>query len=222
MLARYLLALKQKKQTFRISTSQSNATGSSMIELLLAVFFALLAASTSAQLMNNLSTSGLNRRAAATNAIEAAISNDLAWFRQYAVLWRLGNGPYEELPQQVTQTIYTQIPQPNTTPKLSNKYTDIPGCGTAAMANAFQDDASNIETDYNSLKKPPYAIPKGAAATSLALPKSAIDYKLERKLKPDDDIPGTLTITYILSKSGETVFERSSSLYLPAAGWCDT
>lgn len=210
---------KQKNQIFKISSSQINDMGASMIELLFAVFLALFAAGTSAQLMNNLSNSGLNRRAAATSAIEVAISNDLAWFRQYAVLWRLGKGPYVTLPPEVTKTSYTQIPPPNTL-KLSNKYTDLPGCGTAAMANAFQNDASNIEADFDSIKKPPYKVPKGAAAEKLDLPKSASDYKLERKIQPDDDIPGTLTITYNLTKSGSNIFERSSSLYLPAAGWC--
>ena len=211
---------KRENQTFKIASSHSKAMGSSLIELLLATALALFAASTAAQLMNNLYNSGLNRRAAATSAIEVAMSNDLAWFQQYAVLWQLEKGPYLNLPEEVTQTIYTQIPSPNPT-NLSNKYKELPGwCGTSALANAFQKDAAKLKTDFDAIKKPPYDIPNGASTTTFDLPKSASGYMLERKIQPNDDVSGTLTITYTLSISGTNIFERSSSVYLPAAGWC--
>ena len=212
-----LLDPKPKNQTFKVASSRGKAMGSSLIELLLATALALFAASTAAQLINSLSTSDLNRRAAATSAIEVAISNDLAWFRQYAVLWQLERGPYETgtLPKEVTQTDYEKIPL-NTT----NKYKEPTGCGTSALANAFQKDAAKLKTDFDSIKKPPYEIPNGASTTTFDLPKSASGYMLERRIQPNDDVSGTLTITYTLSKSGTNIFERSSSVYLPAAGWC--
>jgi hypothetical protein len=218
-----LLDPKPKHQIFKVASSRSKAMGSSLIELLLATALALFAASTAAQLINSLNTSGLNRRAAATSAIEIAISNDLAWFRQYAVLWQLERGPYETLPKVVTQTDYEQIPSPNPS-NLSNKYKEPTGCSTSAstsaLANAFQKDAAKLKTDFDAIKKPPYDIPNGASTTTFDLPKSASGYMLERKIQPNDDVSGTLTITYTLSKSGTTIFERSSSVYLPAAGWC--
>lgn len=189
--------------------------GSSLIELLLATALALMAASSAAQIMSKLYDSGLNRRAAATSAIEVAISNDLAWFRQYAVLWKLEKGPYDNgtLPPEVTQTSYTQ--------DATIQYEKHPGCSTsAALANAFQKDAAKLKTDFDAIKKPPFDIPNGASTTTFDVPKSASGYMLERKIQPNDDPPGTLTITYTLSKSG-TIFKRSSTVYLPAAGWCD-
>lgn len=209
---------------FNISSSQSKEIGSSMIELLLAVFLALIATSSAAQIMSKLYDSGLNRRAAATSAIEVAISNDLAWFRQYAVLWQLETGPYKTLPKDVTQTDtdYEQIPSPNTS-NLSNKYKVPPGCSTSALANAFQKDAAKLKTDFDAIKKPPFDIPNGASTTTLDLPKSASGYNLERRIQPNDNLPGTLTITYTLTNPAfdvPQIFERSSSVYLPAAGWC--
>jgi type II secretory pathway pseudopilin PulG len=214
-----LLDQKPKNQMFKVASSRSKAMGSSLIELLLATALALFAASTAAQLINSLNTSGLNRRAAATSAIEVAISNDLAWFRQYAVLWQLERGPYETLPKVVTQTDYEQIPSPNPS-NLSNKYKEPSGCSTSALANAFQKDAAKLKTDFDAIKKPPYDIPNGASTTTFDLPKSASGYMLERRIQPNDKVSGTLTITYTLSKSGTNIFERSSSVYLPAAGWC--
>ena len=214
-----LLKRRKINQISKVSSSKNKDIGSSMVELLLATTLALVAVNASAQLINHLSTSGLNRRAAATNEIEVAISNDLAWFRQYAVLWQLERGPYETLPKDVTQTDYEQIPSPNPS-NLSNKYKEPTGCSTSALANAFQKDAAKLKTDFDAIKKPPYDIPNGASTTTFDLPKSASGYMLERKIQPNDLVSGTLTITYTLSKSGTNIFERSSSVYLPAAGWC--
>jgi hypothetical protein len=211
-----LMKTYPKTKIRTIASSQSKAMGSSLIELLLATALALIAVSSAAQIMGKLYDSGLNGRAAANSAIEVTISNDLAWFRQYAVLWQLEKGPYGNgsLPPEVTQTSYT--------PDATIKYTNLPvaWCSTSALANAFQIDAAKLKTDFDAIKKPPYDIPNGASTTTLDLPKSASGYILERKIQPNDDVPGTLTITYTLSKSGTNIFERSSSVYLPAAGWC--
>jgi hypothetical protein len=88
------------------------------------------------------------------------------------------------------------------------------------LANAFQKDAAKLTTDFDAIKKPPFDIPNGASATTLDLPESASGYILERKIQPNDDVAGVLTIAYTLSKSGTNIFERSSSIYLPVAGWC--
>lgn len=184
-----------------------------MIELLIATFLALIAASSAAQIMSKLYDSGLNRRAAATSAIEVAISNDLAWFRQYAVLWQLETGPYDEqLDEKVTQTKYKKDP--------NIKYKVNTGCNAPALANAFRKDAASLDQNFDAIKKPSPEVPNGSSWTEFKdLAKSAPGYKLERKIEPDN-LPGTLTITYKLSKSNNTLFERTSSLYLPAAGWC--
>jgi len=215
---RCLQQMQNKNPISNINSCQSKAAGSSMIELLIATFLALFAASTAAQIINKLNTSGLNHRAAANSAIEVAISNDLAWFRQYAVLWQLETGPYEILDEDVTQTNYTKDP--------TVKYKDHPGCGTPALANDFQKDAANFEKDFDSIKKPPYEVPKGTASITIDdLPKSSSGYKLKRRIEPNNDLPGTLTITYTLTNQAfdpPQIFERSTSLYLPAAGWCSS
>jgi type II secretory pathway pseudopilin PulG len=215
---------KKNIQLLKVNSSHIKETGFSIIELLLATVMALVAVNASAQLINHLNTSGLNSRAAANSAVEVAINNDLAWFRQYAVLWQLKTGPYETetLPKAVTKTDYNQIQFPNTS-YLSNEYVPQSGCGTPALANDFQKDAASIKDDFDILKKPPYDIPKDALATTLKLPISATGYKLERKIESNSTVSGSLTISYTLTNStfnNPLVFKRFSSIYLPAAGWC--
>jgi len=215
-----LLKPQRKNQIFMAAPSLSKTTGSSLIELLLAAVLALFAVSTAAQLISNLHNSGMNRRAAATNAIEAAINNDLTWFRQYALLWRLQRGPFKELLIEVSKTNYTQIPNPNIN-NLFNEYQTLPECatGTTAMATAFQNDAASLTTDFDSIKKTTNPVPNDQSETTIALPAVASDYKLVRKIYPGSML-GTLRITYYLSKSGSEILRKSSSLYLPASGWC--
>jgi type II secretory pathway pseudopilin PulG len=208
-------------QLFKVISGQSKEAGFSIIELLMASILALVAVNASAQLINHLSTSGLNRRAEATSAIEVAISNDLAWFRQYALLWKLAEGPYSTLQQTVAKTPYKQLGSSN----LSNKYNPNVGsskglCGKSEFANAFQKDAASLTINFDSITKPPYDIPNGDSMTTINLPQSASGYKLERKLESES---GNLIISYTLTNSAfdnPLVFRRFSSIYLPAAGWC--
>jgi hypothetical protein len=214
----FLLA-KQKNQVLKAASNQSKAMGSSLIELLLATAFALFAAGTAARIMNNLYNSGLNRRAAATSAIEVAISNDLAWFRQYAVLWRLLKGPFPDLSTQVTHTTIPYEPIPNPNPSnLSNKYEPI-RCNTNAMAIAFRDDAATSTTYVAPINSPPNPVPNNNSPTTIALPAVASGFTLVRRIEAGPTF-GTLTIAYAVNSPAANIFERSSSIYLPAAGWC--
>ena len=209
---------QNKHPIFKINSCQSKAAGSSIIELLIATFLALIAASSAAQIMNKLYDSGLNRRAAATSAIEVAISNDLAWFRQYAMLWRLQKGPFDAkaLSNSVTHTP-TAYTQAQNTP---NEYTPI-ACNSPDMATTFRDNAANTNTHVSPINSPPHPFISNELSQSITLPVVASKYKLSRKLEPGL-VPGTLKITYTLTDSDvvTTFFTRSSSLYLPAAGWC--
>lgn len=208
-------------QLFKVISGQTKGAGFSIIELLLASFIALVAVNASAQLINNISTSGLNRRAEATSAIEVVISNDLAWFRQYAKLWKLSEGPYTSLQTTVAKTTYKQLNPGD----LFNKYNPKKGsseglCGTPAFANAFQKDAASLKINFDSITLPPYAIPNGDSMTTLKLPSSASGYKLERRIESE---LGSLRISYTLTNpafDNPLVFRRFSSIYLPAAGWC--
>jgi hypothetical protein len=81
-----------------------------------------------------------------------------------------------------------------------------PGCGettppATTMANAFLDTVST---------------------TTISLPSSASGYTLSRAIVPDNSVSGAVRITYTLTVPSTTtpIFVRSSSLYLPAAGWC--
>ena len=205
------------KQFFKVASNQTKDLGSSLIELLLATALALIAASSAAQIISKVYDSGLNRRAAATSAIEVAISNDLAWFRQYAMLWRLQNGPFDAdaLSNNVTHTptAYTQ--------DTPNEYTPI-ACNSPDMATTFRDDAASSSTHVSPINSPPYPFISNELSQSIALPVVASKYKLFRMLEPGP-VPGTLKITYTLTNPDyvvPTIFTRSSSLYLPAAGWC--
>ena len=211
-------------QLFKVISGQTKGAGFSIIELLLASFIALVAVNASAQLINNISTSGLNRRAEATSAIEVVISNDLAWFRQYAKLWKLAEGPYTSLQKTVTKTENNYKPLSKSS-NLSNIYDPKKGsseglCGTPEFASAFQKDAASLKINFDSITLPPYAIPNDDSMTTLKLPSSASGYKLERKIESEK---GSLIISYTLTNpafDNPTVFRRFSSIYLPAAGWC--
>jgi type II secretory pathway pseudopilin PulG len=203
-------------QLFKVISGQTKEAGFSIIELLLASFIALVAVNATAQIINNISTSGLNRRAEATSAVEVAISNDLAWFRQYAVLWKLEEGPYTLLQTAVAKTKYNGKLLLSSNP---NKYNPPSTCGTPAFANEFQKDAASLKVNYDTLQLPPYKIPVGDSPTTLDLPKSASGYKLERKIV-SNDIAGSLKISYTLTFDDSDIFKRFSSIYLPAAGWC--
>ena len=205
------------KQFFKVASNQTKDVGSSLIELLLATALALIAASSAAKIINKVYDSGLNRRAAATSAIEVAISNDLAWFRQYAMLWRLQNGPFDAdaLSNNVTHTptAYTQ--------DTPNEYTPI-ACNSPDMATTFRDDAASSSTHVSPINSPPYPFISNELSQSIALPVVSSKYKLFRMLEPGP-VRGTLKITYTLTNPDyvvPTIFTRSSSLYLPAAGWC--
>jgi len=205
------------KQFFKVASNQTKDVGASLIELLLATALALIAASSAAQIMSKVYESGLNRRAAATSAIEIAISNDLAWFRQYAMLWRLQKGPFDDdaLSNNVT---HTPTPYEKATP---NEYTPI-ACNSSGMATAFRVNSASSSTHESPINSPPYPFISNELSQSIALPAVASKYNLSRKLEPGP-VPGTLTITYTLSNPDYAVpliFTRSSSLYLPAAGWC--
>lgn len=217
----------RRNQKFRVVSCDFKEMGSTIIELLLATALALVAINASAQLINKLNTSGLNRRGAATSAIQVAISNDLAWFRQYAVLWRMQKGPFSTLPIEVTKltsSSYMQRISP------SNQYEPPPGClaSKTEMASKFQNDAASLILPSNNqppnpINSPPNTVPidvTPVTSTTVNLPESASGYILERTIQPDSNTKGTLTITYTLTQSGNPIFERSSSLYLPAAGWC--
>ena len=99
--------------------------------------------------------------------------------------------------------------------KTSNLTYEIPtGCGeptppattATTMAEAFLS----------------YANTNSVPSATISLPSSASGYTLSREIQPDPSVSGALTITYTLTvpDTSTTIFVRSSSLYLPAAGWC--
>lgn len=212
---------KSVNQIVKVKTSKTKEMGSSLIELLLATFLALIVMSSAAQIISKLYDSGLNRRTAATSAIEVAISNDLAWFRQYAELWRLQKGPFiaSDLSNNVTNTptAYTQA-----TSNQSIQYDPI-ACNTSGgMATNFRVNAASSSTHESPINSPPYPFISNDLPQSINLPAIASNYNLTRKLEPGTE-PGTLKITYTLTNSAYAmplIFTRSISLYLPAAGWC--
>jgi len=171
---------RNNNQIFKVLPSKNKHIGSSIVELLLATTLALTAASVSAQMISRLYTSGMNSRVAANSAVEVAINNDLAWYRQQAVNWRRN---------------------------LSGlSYGVPPGCGetTPPVTTMASDFLVTVPT------------------TTISLPSSASGYTLSRAIAPDNSVSGAVIITYTLTVPSTTtpIFVRSSSLYLPAAGWC--
>jgi len=218
--------LFHKKLTFKHQFNRSNAIGSSMIELLIAAVVALFAASAAAQIITNLNSSGLSRRAVAGTTIDVAISNDLAWFQQYAMLWRMIKGPYTDLPIQLTRADKIYTPKQNS--NESNQYEPKPSyecppfnnnSNNTTMATNFQQNAADTFTYVAPINSPPNPIPSGPSPQSITLPKAASDYTLSRQIIPGSAL-GTLKIIYTLKKSGVTQFVKTSAVYLSASGWC--
>jgi hypothetical protein len=195
--------------------SLNQEIGSSMIELLIAAVVALFAASAAAQIMTNLHNSGVNRRTAVGTPIDVAISNDLAWFQQYAMLWHLQQGPYTDLSTQITKTInpYRQ------SPTESNQNFTCDAINISNMSTSFRQDAANPATYSAPINTPPNPIPAGPASQSISLPAVANEYTLSRQIIPGS-VLGTLKIVYTLKKLGALQFVKTSSVYLPASGWC--
>ena len=93
-------------------------------------------------------------------------------------------------------------------------YEQPPGCGettppATTMANEFLQYAIDSTTYLPS-------------TDTNNLPNSTSGYTLSRAIESDNSLSGALTITYTLTVPGTStpIFVRSSSLYLPAAGWC--
>ena len=197
-----LLKRRKINQISQVSSSKNKNIGSSMVELLLATTLALVAVNASAQLISRHYISGVNSRAAANRAVEVAINNDLAWFRRYAVHWKRHDSS-----------------QPS--------YEQPPGCGeptppattATTMAIRFLSYANDSTTYLPSTDNPP---PNTVPSATNILPNSTSGYTLSREIQPDPSVSGALKITYTLTVLGTStpIFVRSSSLYLPAAGWC--
>jgi len=204
----------QKHKTCKFTSSLNQDIGSSMIELLIAAVVALFAASAAAQIMTNLHNSGVNRRTAVGTPIDVAISNDLAWFQQYAMLWHLQQGPYTFLSTDITKTV-------TYSPSLtqSNQSYSCIAINTTNIATSFQQDAANPATYLAPINTPPNPIPAGPSSQSINLPAVASEYTLTRQILPGS-ISGTLKIVYTLKKLGALQFIKTSSVYLPASGWC--
>jgi hypothetical protein len=172
---------RNNNQIFKVIPSKNKHIGSSIVELLLATTLALTAASVSAQMISRLYASGMNSRAAANSAVEVAINNDLAWYRQQAVNWSRRTS-------------------------IEPSYEEPPGCGETTPP------ATTMASDFLD------TVP----TTTISLPSSASGYTLSRAIVPDNSVSGAVRITYTLTVPSTTtpIFVRSSSLYLPAAGWC--
>ena len=207
----------QKNKLFKVTVSQRKDTGSSMIELLIAAVVALFAASAAAQIINDLNNSGFNRRVAAGSAIDVAINNDLTWFQQYALFWRLQKGPYISLPIQITKT--TAYTQQNSNESKIYVPDDPSECVGKNMAISFIQDAATSSTYTSPINNPPNPISSNGSFQTITLPKVASDYSLLRQIQAGTTT-GTITINYILSKSGKLQFSKNSSVFLPASGWC--
>jgi hypothetical protein len=207
---------RYNNQISKVSSSKNKNIGSSLVELLLATTLALVAVNASAQLISRHYISGVNSRAAANRAVEVAINNDLAWFRRYAVHWKCIIDPLNSLcSSPLSYQILPECPSTSTSSVI-------------AMASAFRVDAANPAT-YPPLTvvppssdEPPNPVPNDARLTAISVPNANSVYNLERRIQPDPSVSGALTITYTLTVPGTStpIFVRSSSLYLPAAGWC--
>jgi type II secretory pathway pseudopilin PulG len=211
--------LRRPQQTKSASRSSDGIT---LVELLVAV---LIIGGVLAILVNvSIGQMRSNRRAIALNAVETAISADLAWLRNYAQIWKLDAGPFNLTTSQTQTASYTINSSLNYDPGAACDDIDA-NDNPIPIANVFLRDASSVATS----PARPYTVPSTPASgpddsTRIDLPPTAGDFKLTRTITIADGGIGssgnTILVRYNLSGSEAPALDRSTSILIAASAWC--
>ncbi len=197
-------------RTLRAKRLQPHATaGMTLLEVLVAV---AIASSAIAFLVPALiRQASISTEATSLTKVEAVVSRDLDWIRDYARYWKLRSGPYN-LSAAITKasTSYFVSPQMEYEPPANL-------CANGTLAESFLSDASSVTTT----PARPYAISVAGGAQSLPLDPVDTDLEVSRTITTQ---PNRIQLLYTLtgSKADSLRFSRQASVLIEAAAWCDT
>ncbi|WP_411867804.1 hypothetical protein [Vulcanococcus limneticus] len=197
--------------TIRALTNRDkSAMGFSMIEVILAVVIATTVVATLATVF--VRTLDLAQRASNQNAIEAAVSTDLAWIKRYAKFWRMKSGPYS-LSKATTKTNNEFTTSPVLSYECANADLTTAGLSTQFLADA--DSVSNTADDIE--PSLPY---KFNESTEIPIQNSTQSYILTRAINTSDPTHVHLTYNLTGGDSASLAFKRQASIILESAAWC--
>lgn len=187
----------------------AGAHGLTMAELLIA--FTIIAAVFTGLANVSIGQMGYAKRSSSVNDVEAAISQDLAWLRSYARIWKLAEGPYA-LP--ISQTKTATYVQSTTSLKYQP---DVEDCDAEAnIAAAFLEDAASVVTS----PVRPFTVPTAPGATTLPLSGDASAFVLTRTISTDGAENNRIRVRYNLTGTDAPPLTRNSSILIEAASWC--
>ena len=196
-------------RTLRAKRQQPHAAGGmTLLEVLVAV---AIASSAIAFLVPALiRQASISTEATSLTKVEAVVSRDLDWIRDYARYWKLRSGPYNLSAAITKASSYSLSPQLEYEPPANL-------CANGTLAESFLSDASSVTTT----PARPYAISVAGGAQSLPLDPVDTNLEVSRTITTQ---PNRIQLLYTLtgSKADSLRFSRQASVLIEAAAWCDT
>ena len=196
-------------RTLRAKRQQPHAAaGMTLLEVLVAV---AIASSAIAFLVPALiRQASISTEATSLTKVEAVVSRDLDWIRDYARYWKLRSGPYNLSAAITKASSYSLSPQLEYEPPANL-------CANGTLAESFLSDASSVTTT----PARPYAISVAGGAQSLPLDPVDTNLEVSRTITTQ---PNRIQLLYTLtgSKADSLRFSRQASVLIEAAAWCDT
>ena len=207
-----LSQLSRSRRAPIASKCRSNTAGFTILEVLLAAFIAVVAATVLFPLFNEAVI--VARQSADRNSIEAATSLDLSWIKRYAKFWKMKSGPY---PLDNTHTKSVAIFQ--TSPVLEYECANSDLTNTNLSQQFIADAVSVASTADDVVPKLPYAF---IATANSQIPRANISagYALSRTV--DTSIPNRVYVIYKVASANEHPinFVREASVVLESVAWC--
>jgi hypothetical protein len=169
---------------------------------------------------------GLSRRTAGQEAVEAAVTRDLSWLRNYARIWKMASGPFSataaqvDLPANPTPSSYARYTPPTSGDPLTCPSDLI----SQFIAKAASADAQGL------VPARPYAIPTTSGISQdipIADP-AASDYTLARTItfnaatSANPENQNFFLVRYVVSSTRNQglAFNRTAVVNVEASAWC--
>lgn len=152
------------------------------------------------------------RRIAAQEVIEAEVSRDLNWIKQYSKYWRLNSGPYNITAAQTGQTDANASYVVRS--HISYRPFTAAQCTAGGLVAQFLTDANGVTIT------PPRLNTIATGTTTIGLPAEAGTYTLSRTITVVAD--NRFRVDYAVNTNGNPglSFTRSALVLVPAAGTC--
>lgn len=158
----------------------------------------------------------VSNRAAARDALEAAVSEDLSWIRDYSKIWHCQNGPYALAPAntnngcQAPGSALSYLPPFNSSPTSRyQKFRDW--CQNNTISTQFLTEGATTTV--------PPSRPNAFQQASITItPSLAQGASINRTISVTG--PNRLRITYQTPNTSAVQVVRQTSVFIEAAAWC--